>query len=361
MLTRVKAALAGNLLRGETQKSFTDIVSEEFDKAGVTQLRPFHLETVYRTNTALAYSGGQISALDRVKDDFPLWRYSAVKDSRTRPSHRALDGKLFKTGDYTYYPPISFNCRCEAIPLSRAETQSLSPSNLPADLEATLGKTEFLGNKNQKFLKWLEQQNLSREAAEKIQPRLVLLMTVFDDNLKMPKLVKSIFDLLKKDNNFIKIESSSSNTFTFQHKKAQAKDLPQNLNAAKRLNQNEYSVIIREHLENQGKQPELEIINKDGKRFISDLKTPNISKYQSLVTSIKNQFASAQKQKIKHLVVDIIDLKTDNFTIAKGIEEGFKHNKVIERVIILKGDRSAEITREQFLKQVVKKEIKRKL
>jgi len=179
LLTRIKAALAANLRRGETQKSFTDIVNEEFDKAGVTQLRPFHLETVYRTNTALAYSGGQISALDRVKDDFPLWRYSAVKDSRTRPSHRALDGKLFKTGDYTYYPPISFNCRCEAIPLSRAEAQSLSPSDLPADLEATLGKTEFLGNKIQKFFKWLEQQNLSREAAEKIQPRLVILTALF--------------------------------------------------------------------------------------------------------------------------------------------------------------------------------------
>jgi len=179
LLTRIKAALAGNLRRGETQKSFTDIVSEEFDKAGVTQLRPFHLETVYRTNTALAYSGGQISALDRVKDDFPLWRYSAVKDSRTRPSHRALDGKLFKTGDYTYYPPISFNCRCEAIPLSRAEAQSLSPSNLPAEIKATLGKTEFIGNKNQKFLNWLQQQNLSREAAEKIQPILVILTALF--------------------------------------------------------------------------------------------------------------------------------------------------------------------------------------
>jgi SPP1 gp7 family putative phage head morphogenesis protein len=361
LLTRIKAALAGNLKRGDAEKSFTEIVNREFDKAGVTRLNPFHLETVYRTNAAMAFSGGQIAALDNVKGEFPLWRYSAVKDRRTRPSHRALDGKLFRTGDYKYYPPISFRCRCEAIPLSRLEAQSLSPSDLPADLETALGKTEFIGNKNQKFLNWLQRQPLSKEAAEKIRPRLIVLMAVFDDNLKMPKPVKSIFDLLKKDNDFIKIESSTSNTFTFQHKNAQAKDLPLNLDAAKRLNQNGYSVIIREHFENKGKQPELEIIDDKGNRFISDLKTPNPKEYGSLITSIKNQFASAEKQEIKHLVVDIIDLKADNFTIARGIEEGFKHNRVIERLIVLKGDKSAEITREQFLRDVVRKEVKRKL
>ncbi len=177
MLTRIKAALAGNLRRGESQKSFADIVNEEFDKAGVTRLNPFHLETVYRTNTAMAFSGGQIAQLDAVKEDFPFWRYSAVKDNRTRPSHRALDGKVFRTGDYKYYPPLTFNCRCEAIPISRAEAESenIEKSELPEDLTKTLGKTDFIGNKNEKFLNWLEQQTLSNEARERVQKSILTL------------------------------------------------------------------------------------------------------------------------------------------------------------------------------------------
>jgi hypothetical protein len=50
-----------------------------------------------------------------------------------------------------------------------------------------------------------------------------------------------------------------------------------------------------------------------------------------------------------------------DYEIAVGIEEGFKHNKKIERAIVVRKDKAVEITRSQFLKRVVKKEIKRKL
>ncbi|MDX2129958.1 MAG: phage minor head protein [Chloroherpetonaceae bacterium] len=338
------------------------MVNQEFDKAGVTRLSKWHLDVVYRTNTAIAYSGGQTARYGQLKSEFPFWRYSAIKDRRTRPSHRRLDGKIFKNGDFRFWPPLGYNCRCEAIPITAreaAEKGFTAPDPVTPEEQSALRNAEFIGNKNSKFMSWLEKKNLSPEAKKKVDMFLMTLMS--DLNPKMPVAVKKVYEELKATGEFIEVKSSSSSTFILQHKRAQKKDLPLNLDASRRLSENGYNVIIRAHIENKGKQPEFEIINSEGKRFISDLKTPNPKEYKSLVSSIKNQFASAEKQKINHLVVDIIDPNADNFNIEKGIEDGFKNNRFINTVIILKGEKSVQITRDQFLKQVVNKEIKRKL
>jgi len=129
----------------------------------------------------LAYSGGQIAALESIKDDFPYWQYSAVNDTRTRPSHRALHGKIFRTGDYRFFPPIGFNCRCSAIPLSKTKAASLGitePSPITPDLRAVLKNDEFVGNKNESFLKWLltQAQTLSTEAKRTLNETTELLL-----------------------------------------------------------------------------------------------------------------------------------------------------------------------------------------
>jgi uncharacterized protein with gpF-like domain len=48
-------------------------------------------------------------------DDRPYWQYIAVMDSRTRPAHSALNGKVFRFDDVfwdTHFPPCGFRCRC---------------------------------------------------------------------------------------------------------------------------------------------------------------------------------------------------------------------------------------------------------
>lgn len=161
--TRLQAAIAGNVKRGEGAKSFADVVDSEFDKAGLTRLKSYQIDNIYVTNTSLAYGSGQMSKMLEVSGDFPYWKYSATMDSRTRPDHAALHGKIFRTGDFTFFPPIGFRCRCTAIPLTARQAAKYLKSAMPDENEkqaihASLSSKEFVGNKQQKYLEWVADQ-----------------------------------------------------------------------------------------------------------------------------------------------------------------------------------------------------------
>lgn len=157
--TRMKAAMAGNLRRGEGARSFSKVVDAEFGKAGMTRLSPSAITNIYETNVSLAYGAGQMQKMLEVADDFPYWRYSATMDGKTRPTHAALHGKIFKVGDFTFFPPVGFRCRCTAIPMTARQAGRYLQSDMPdADgkkkLYNTLESKEFAGNKQQKFMDW---------------------------------------------------------------------------------------------------------------------------------------------------------------------------------------------------------------
>ncbi len=161
--TRIQAALAGNLKRGEGAAPFKKVIDSEFDKAGLTRLKPYQVDNLYRTNTSLAYGGGQMHKLVQISDDFPYWKYSATMDSKTRPDHAALHGKIFKTGDFTFWPPIGFKCRCTGIPLTARQAARYLKTSMPSASERkqlleNTGNAEFLGNKQKNYLKWLGEE-----------------------------------------------------------------------------------------------------------------------------------------------------------------------------------------------------------
>lgn len=87
---------------------------------------PYRLKTIYRTNIQTAYMAGRFQEQLANADDRPFWQYVAILDGRTRPSHRAMNGKVFRYDDpfwSSFYPPNGWGCRCRVKPLSDSNLQ----------------------------------------------------------------------------------------------------------------------------------------------------------------------------------------------------------------------------------------------
>uniref|UniRef100_A0A7V2ZMU7 Phage head morphogenesis protein n=1 Tax=Ignavibacterium album TaxID=591197 RepID=A0A7V2ZMU7_9BACT len=95
---------------------------------------PWRLKTIYRTNIDVAYASGHYKAMMDNIEDRPYWMYNAVLDSNTRPSHRALHGKVFRADDPIWdkiYPPNDHGCRCSVIPLDEDDLKEMNVTPPP--------------------------------------------------------------------------------------------------------------------------------------------------------------------------------------------------------------------------------------
>lgn len=125
-----------------------------FERRGWTGKRAWRVDNIFRTNIQTAYNVGRYQQLMEQTDVFPYWMYDAVNDSRTRPTHLAMDGKVFRADSPfwdQWYPPNGFRCRCSVQPLTpgQIERQGLTvaegdPTNtliLPVDSATGLTST----------------------------------------------------------------------------------------------------------------------------------------------------------------------------------------------------------------------------
>lgn len=90
-------------------------------------MTPRRLRTVFQTNMQSAYMAGRYKAQLENADRRPFWQYVAILDSRTRPRHRSLNGRIFRYDDAAWgvlYPPNGYNCRCRVKALSAEEFQA---------------------------------------------------------------------------------------------------------------------------------------------------------------------------------------------------------------------------------------------
>ncbi|BFH15187.1 hypothetical protein J6TS7_49930 [Paenibacillus dendritiformis] len=118
--------LLESIEQGRTMKDFRDRMNDFLERRGYEGITNFQADNVFRTNIQTAYQVGHYQQMrsPTVMKLRPYWMYDAVKDSKTRPSHLAMDGKVYRADDPiwdTWYPPNGFRCRCTVKTLSERQ------------------------------------------------------------------------------------------------------------------------------------------------------------------------------------------------------------------------------------------------
>jgi SPP1 gp7 family putative phage head morphogenesis protein len=96
------------------------LLRQKLDALGITNTSPSQLETIFRTQTQLAYSAGRLNENADPAVQAILWGYEyvTVGDDRVRPEHAVLNGVRLPKEDSRWnsiMPPNGWNCRCSVI------------------------------------------------------------------------------------------------------------------------------------------------------------------------------------------------------------------------------------------------------
>ena len=263
-----------------------------------------------------------------------------MKDHRVRPTHRLLEGKIFASDNKQFFPPIGWLCRCVAIPISRRQAGDLGitkPDTVTPEMQAELKNAEFVGEKVGLFEDWLNEKMTTLDLPRQEMIKAAVADIQLDISESRAAYIAS--------GKFTEVANNKeTGAFIFRHLNADKVDLKANLKAAEQLYEIGWSVVINKHSsEYKKKNPEFTIIDAQGRRWLSDLKTP-----QS-VNGIKTALKAARNQNLTHVVIDITFDDTLD-AIANGIDAAFQKYELINRVIILQGRNAVEISREQFAK-----------
>lgn len=148
-ISAVQQAISDAIDNGTTFEDFKAAIPDIIAQQNWSGIR---LEIIFRTNVQSAYMAGRYAQMQQVRRSRPFWQYNAINDSRTRPAHRAMDGKIFPADHEfwdTWMPPNGFRCRCGVVTLSARE---IARDGLKVEDEDPTGKlfepTDFrTGNK----------------------------------------------------------------------------------------------------------------------------------------------------------------------------------------------------------------------
>ncbi len=133
LLDQLRAFVDGELLTalraGMDLKTFVDNIQAMLVRGGLGTANPFRLETIFRTNLNQAYTAGRLAQIEHpdVAPVFQWLQYNAIMDSRVRPEHAAMNGKVFRRDDpiwKTWMPPNGYNCRCSVTPVSELDRKA---------------------------------------------------------------------------------------------------------------------------------------------------------------------------------------------------------------------------------------------
>lgn len=126
-LNTVFTALQRAINDGISFDQFKRECGDIFERRGWTGLRAWRVDNIFRTNVQTAYNVGRYKQLNEDVDVVPYWMYSAVNDSRTRPEHLAMNGRVWPANHPTWdtwYPPNGYRCRCSVIALTEGQVKN---------------------------------------------------------------------------------------------------------------------------------------------------------------------------------------------------------------------------------------------
>lgn len=129
VLAAFKEALQQAIDEGTTLRDFRARMDSWLEDAGYRGTTPFMADNIFRTNVQTAYNVGHYKAMTspEVLAARPYWQYDAVGDFKTRPSHLAMDGRVYAADDPiwdTWYPPNGYRCRCGVRSLSQRQLEA---------------------------------------------------------------------------------------------------------------------------------------------------------------------------------------------------------------------------------------------
>lgn len=178
---------------------------------------PWRLKTIYRTNIDVAYASGHYKAMTDNIQDRPYWMYNAVLDSNTRPSHRALHGKVFRADDPIWdkiYPPNDWNC----FP---PETEVLTVNGWKSISNITIGEKVLTGGFNYGFVDFVHTNKFNGDLIEITTENgtisstpnhrfLTLRGWIRAENLKLSDVIVNITEISSTDKTIGNIDQSDS-------------------------------------------------------------------------------------------------------------------------------------------------------
>lgn len=129
ILKRFYNELLAALEEGNSLSEFRSRMNEFLESEGYEGLDPLQADLIFRTNIQTAYNVGHYEQMTDpgVVKLRPYWQYDAVNDDHTRPSHLAMDKKVYPADHpvwNTWFPPNGFRCRCTVRTLSKRQVEA---------------------------------------------------------------------------------------------------------------------------------------------------------------------------------------------------------------------------------------------
>lgn len=136
VVQRAYDLLARHLADGEDVRAFIQQLRAEELSLGIEPSTPHYAENVFRSSVQSAYGSGRLAQLEHpaVVSARPLVQYRTAGDVRVRPTHAALNGRVFDRSKHDgwrrFAPPLGWQCRCALVTRREHDGEITDPATL---------------------------------------------------------------------------------------------------------------------------------------------------------------------------------------------------------------------------------------